>query len=249
MPNFKLKIEYDGTDFHGWQKQPGLRTVQGLIEDAVETIFRKRTPVNCAGRTDAGVHAIGQVCNFIVDTDYTAEQVGRALASYLPEDIQVRTAEEVDSGFHARFDAIGRRYVYYLRTEPTAIGRRFAHVVTYPLDVDAMRLAAGHLLGEKDFTSFTPTRSSDVPTTCHLKEVTIEKKEDVISAMFRADHFLHHMVRVIVGTLIEVGRGRIEPEHMVAILCKKDRAAAGPTIPPNGLFLVEVEYRNRYTGQ
>ncbi|UCH82814.1 MAG: tRNA pseudouridine(38-40) synthase TruA, partial [Candidatus Latescibacterota bacterium] len=236
MRNFKLRIEYDGTDFHGWQKQPGLRTVQGLIEDAVETIFRKRTAVYGAGRTDAGVHAIGQVCNFVVDTEHTAEHVGRALASYLPEDIQVREAQEVALAFHARFDAVGRRYVYYLRTEPTAIGRRFAHVVTYPLDLEAMRAAARYLLGEKDFTSFTPTRSSDVPTTCDLKEVIIDTKEDVISLMFRADHFLHHMVRVIVGTLIDVGRGRVEPEHMETILCKKDRTAAGPTIPPNGLF-------------
>jgi len=244
MRNFRLRIEYDGTDFHGWQKQPGLRTVQGLVEDAVATIFHQRVSVNGAGRTDAGVHAIGQVCNFIVDTHYTAERAGRALAGFLPEDIQIRKADEVAPDFHARFDALNRRYAYYLRTEPTAIGRRFAHVVTYPLDIDAMRSAAGYLIGEKDFTSFTPTRSSDVPTVCDVKEVTVEQKEDVISIGVYADHFLHHMVRVIVGTLIEVGRGRIAPEHMEEILCKKDRTAAGPTIPPNGLFLVDVEYRN-----
>jgi tRNA pseudouridine38-40 synthase len=243
MRNFKLRIEYDGSDFHGWQKQPGLRTVQGLLEDAVATIFRKRVSVNGAGRTDAGVHAIGQVCNFVVDTDRTAEQVGRSMAGYLPEDIKVRQAEEVDIDFHARFNAISRRYVYYLRTEPTAIGRRFAYVVTYPLDIDAVRAAAAALIGEKDFASFTPTRSSDVPTVCDVREILIERKEEVISIMIYADHFLHHMVRVIVGTLIEVGRGRIAPEHMDRILCKKDRTAAGPTIPPNGLFLVEVEYR------
>ncbi len=243
MRNFKLRIEYDGTDFHGWQKQPHLRTVQGVLEDAVATIFRGRVPVNGAGRTDAGVHAIGQVCNFVIDTDRTAEQVGRAIAGVLPEDVKVRRADEVGIDFHARFDAVGRRYVYYLRTEPTAIGRRFAHVVTYSLDVGAMRAAAGFLVGEKDFTSFTPTRSSDVPTTCDVKEIAVEQKDELISIMIRADHFLHHMVRVIAGTLIEVGRGRIPPEHIETILCKKDRAAAGPTIPPNGLFLVDVEYR------
>lgn len=243
MRNFKLRIEYDGTDFHGWQKQPDLRTVQGVLEDAVETIFQKRVPVNGAGRTDAGVHAIGQVCNFVVETDRTAEQVGRAIAGVLPEDVKVRRADEVDIDFHSRFDAMSRRYVYYLRTEPTAIGRRFAHVVSYPLEIDAMREAAGYLIGEKDFTSFTPTRSSDVPTTCNVAEVVIDKKDEVIAIIIQADHFLHHMVRIIAGTLIEVGRGRIPPEHMETILCKKDRTAAGPTIPPNGLFLVDVEYR------
>jgi tRNA pseudouridine38-40 synthase len=244
MRNFRLRIEYDGTDFHGWQMQPGLRTVQGIIEDALETIFRQPVAVTGAGRTDAGVHAIGQVCNFLVETDYTAERVGNALAGYLPEDIQVRQADEVSPEFHSRFDALSRRYVYYLRTEPTAIGRRFAHVVTYSLDVDAMRAAARYLLGAKDFTSFTPTRSSDKLTVCDVKSLTIEQKEDVISIMIHANRFLHHMVRVIVGTLIDVGRGRTAPEHMEAILCKKDRNAAGRTIPPNGLFLVDVEYRN-----
>ncbi|UCG51483.1 MAG: tRNA pseudouridine(38-40) synthase TruA [Candidatus Latescibacterota bacterium] len=242
MRNFKIRVEYDGTGFHGWQKQPGLRTVQGLMEDAVATIFGRHVPVHGAGRTDAGVHAIGQVCNFVVETSYSPVQVGRALSGVLPEDIQIRRVDEVDLEFHARFDACRRRYVYYLRTEPTAIGRRFAHVVTYPLDVERMRAAAQSLVGEKDFTSFTPTRSSDVPTVCDVRSVDIKQKDDVISIEILADHFLHHMVRVIVGTLIEVGRGRVSPEHMETILCRKDRAAAGPTVPPNGLFLVDVCY-------
>ncbi len=242
MRNFKLIVEYDGTDFHGWQKQPGLRTVQGVLEDAVETTFRQPVPVYGAGRTDAGVHAAGQVCNFVVDTAWTPRDVGGALASILPEDIQIRRADEVDLGFHARFSATGRRYVYYLRTEPTAIWRRFAHVVTYPLNLDAMRAAAERLIGERDFASFTPIRSAGVPTRCDLRELTIHEEDDVIAVTLRADHFLHHMVRVIVGTLIEVGRGRLSPEHMETILCKKHRNAAGPTVPPNGLFLTVVEY-------
>jgi tRNA pseudouridine38-40 synthase len=242
MPNFKLRIEYDGTDFHGWQKQPGLRTVQGLIEDALETILRERVTIYGAGRTDAGVHALGQVCSFAADTPRTSAEIGGALSSRLPEDIQVREVEEADSEFHARFSATGRRYVYYLRNEPSAIWRRYAHVVTYDLDVGAMQRAADCLVGEKDFTSFTPTRSNDAPPTCDLREATVEEEDGVIAVTVRADHFLHNMVRVIVGTLIEVGRGKWPPEHMEAILCKKDRAAAGPTVPPSGLFLVEVEY-------
>ena len=242
MRNFKLLVEYDGTDFHGWQRQPGLRTVQGVLEDAAESVFREKVQVQGAGRTDAGVHALGQVCNFIVDTRWEAREVGGALASRMPEDIRIRRAEDADAAFHARFSATARRYAYFMRTEPTAIWRRFAHVVTYPLDLEAMRMAAGRLIGEKDFASFTPVRSDDVPTVCDLKEITVESKDDVVSISVRADHFLHNMVRVIVGTLIEVGRGRITPEHIDSILCKRDRRAAGPTVPPNGLFLVAVEY-------
>jgi tRNA pseudouridine38-40 synthase len=242
MRNFKLIVEYDGTDFHGWQKQPGLRTVQGVIEDAVETIIREPLAVHGAGRTDAGVHATGQVCNFVADTPRTPREIGGALASLLPEDVRVHRVDEVDLDFHARFSATGRRYVYYLRTEPTAIWRRFAHVVTVPLDVEAMRASAARLIGERDFASFTPVHSTDVPTVCDLREIAIDHKDDVITVMCRADHFLHHMVRVIVGTLIEVGRGKLSAEQIDAIVCRKDRTAAGPTIPPNGLFLAEVEY-------
>jgi tRNA pseudouridine38-40 synthase len=160
----------------------------------------------------------------------------------MPEDIRIRRAEDADAAFHARFSATARRYSYYMRTEPTAIWRRFAHVVTFPLDLEAMRSAAGRLIGEKDFTSFTPIRSNDVPTVCDLKDIAVESKDDVVSISVCADHFLHNMVRVIVGTLIEVGRGRMAPEHIDTILCKRDRRAAGPTAPPNGLFLVAVEY-------
>lgn len=242
MRNFKLLVEYDGTDFHGWQKQIGLRTVQGALEDAVFEIFGKSTPINGAGRTDAGVHALGQVANLVADTTMTAEQLGKAIASKLPEDIQVYHVREIDLDFHARFSAKSRRYTYYLRTEPTAIWRRFAHVVTAPLDIEAMKQAAGYLLGEKDFASFTPSRSNGVPTRCDLTKLEIREEDEIISVGVQADHFLHNMVRVIVGTLVEVGRGRFEPEHMEQILGKRDRTAAGPTIPPNGLFLMEVVY-------
>ncbi len=242
MRNFKIGIEYDGTDFHGWQRQPGLRTVQGLIEDAAATIFQQPVTVNGAGRTDAGVHATGQVGSVAVETLRMPGEIGKGLTSLLPEDIRVHRVEEVDGGFHARFSATGRKYIYYLRTEPTAIWRRFAHVVTCRLDIEPMRAAAGYLVGERDFTSFTPTRSNDVPTSCDVREIGIHQRDDVMAITVRADHFLHNMVRVIVGTLIEVGRGKTPPEHLEAILCKKDRTAAGPTVPPHGLFLADVEY-------
>jgi len=242
MRNFKLTLEYDGTDFHGWQRQLGMRTVQGVLEEAVAGILGKEVQVNGAGRTDAGVHALGQVANFVVDTRITSEQIGRAVGAKLPEDVQVYGVEEVNMDFHARFSARMRRYVYYLRTEPTAIWRRFAYVVTMPLDVETMKRAAGYLIGEKDFKSFTPSRTDGVPTRCNMVAIEVEQHDEIISIDIKADHFLHNMVRVVVGTLIEVGRGRFQPEHVEEILRKKDRAAAGPTIPPNGLFLMEVIY-------
>lgn len=242
MRNFKLLLEYDGTDFHGWQRQPGLRTVQGVLEDAVRELFGIGVQINGAGRTDAGVHALAQVANVVLDTDLAPDRLGKAIASRLPEDVQLYGAEEVDLKFHARFSATGRRYTYYVRTEPTAIFRRFAHVVTTPLDIEAMRAAMTCLEGERDFASFTPIRSIDGPTTCIMRRAVIEDHDEVIAVELEADRFLHHMVRVVVGTLLEVGRGKMPPERVEEILCKRDRALAGPTIPPNGLFLMEVKY-------
>jgi tRNA pseudouridine38-40 synthase len=242
VKNIKFLLEYDGTDFYGWQRQPELRTVQGVIEQALREIFQQPLDVYAAGRTDAGVHAWGQVCNFKVETSLAADRIGRAIASKLPEDVRVRAAEEVGEDFHARFSALRRRYIYYVRTEPTAVWRRFFHVASYALDVERMKQAARSLLGEHDFASFTPAKSKDDPTRCLLSELNVQKEGPIISFTLEADHFLHHMVRVVVGTLIEVGRGRIPPEHIESVLVKKDRTAAGPTLPAKGLFLLEVEY-------
>jgi len=214
------------------------------MEEAVADIFGKAVQINGAGRTDAGVHALGQVANLVAETTMTTVQIGKALASKLPEDIQVYRVDEVDLDFHARFSARRRRYTYYLRTEPTAIWRRFAHVVTTPLDIGAMKDAATYLMGEQDFTSFTPKpkKMNGVPTQCNVTKIDVTEIDEIVSIEVEADHFLHNMVRVIVGTLIEVGRGRFGSERVENILRKRDRAAAGPTIPPNGLFLMEVIY-------
>ncbi|MFH1756344.1 MAG: tRNA pseudouridine(38-40) synthase TruA [Candidatus Latescibacterota bacterium] len=240
--NVKCIVEYDGTDFFGWQKQQELRTVQGVIEQAIAQIFGRPLQIHGAGRTDAGVHAWGQVFSFAVDTRLSAESIGRAVNSKLPPDVRIRKAQEVAPEFHARFSALRRRYIYYVRTEPTAIWRRFFHVTSFALDAARMKEAARYLLGENDFASFTPAKSSEKPTNCSLSELNVQQSGPVISFTLEADRFLHHMVRVIVGTLIEVGRGRIAPEQIEAIMSKKDRAAAGPTLSANGLFLLEVEY-------
>jgi tRNA pseudouridine38-40 synthase len=242
VKNIKFILEYDGTDFHGWQRQQDLRTVQGVIENALVELFNQPIQIFAAGRTDAGVHAWGQVCNFKVDTDLAADRIGKAVTSKLPDDVRVRLSEEAEEEFHARFSALRRRYRYYIRTNPTAIWRRFFHVTTYSLDVELMKKAARNLLGENDFASFTPSKSKDDANHCLLSELDVQQSGPIISFTLEADHFLHHMVRVIVGTLIEVGRGKIPPEQIEVIMGKKDRNEAGPTLPANGLFLLEVEY-------
>jgi tRNA pseudouridine38-40 synthase len=244
MKNIKLTLEFDGTDFHGWQKQPGVRTVQGTLEDAVEELFGEPITVTGCGRTDAGVHAWGFVCNFLADTDLLAAQIGPGLSARLPDDVVVREIEEVGADFHSRSHAVARRYGYRISAQKTAINRRVSHHTRYRLDVDMMSTAASALVGRRDFTSFAATGSvEDVSPVCEVEFARFGRDGSDISFEIKADRFLYRMVRNIVGTLIEVGRGRISPEQIGDILCKKDRAAAGPTAPACGLSLIEVYYR------
>jgi tRNA pseudouridine38-40 synthase len=243
VKNIKLILEYDGTDFHGWQKQPGLRTVQGVLETALGGLLVAEIGVNGCCRTDAGVHAWGFCGNFHTDTGMEAAQVGRALAGALPDDIVVRQARRAPDGFHARHDCLARRYVYRLTTARTAVYRHFLAWTKYNLDVASMERAASGLVGEHDFTSFAPVAlGEDVPTVCRVMEAGVRTEDAVIAFDIKADRFLHHMVRIIVGTLVEVGRGRLRPEQIGEILCKKDRTEAGPTAPARGLALAEVYY-------
>jgi len=242
MRNFKLVVEYDGTDFFGWQKQKGKRTVQGELERAAAETLGVPVVVHGAGRTDAGVHAWGQVCHFQAQTRLDPTRLGKAISSRLPPDIRIRAAQEVPLDFHARFSATGRSYGYYVRTEPTALWRRYFHVVNFEPDLEAMRQAAGFLIGEKDFASFTPASSTTGTTLCKLRRLEIRRTGVVVAFFIEADHFLHRMVRIMVGTLLEVGRGRYGPERLEQILGKRDRSLAGPTLPPQGLFLIEVHY-------
>lgn len=239
--NIRLQIEFDGTAFHGWQRQPETRTVQGVIEDAIRAVFGVDADVTGAGRTDTGVHALDYPCNFLVDTALAPARIAAALSAHLPDDIAILDARDAEPGFHARFDALSRRYAYRISTRPTALWRHVYHVPRFRLDVAPMARAAGILVGEHDFTSFTPAACEANPV-CRMLEARVDQDGPLVTVTLEADRFLHHMVRVITGTLIDVGRGRIPPEHMEAILCKKDRRAAGPTAPPNGLALVRVRY-------
>jgi tRNA pseudouridine38-40 synthase len=239
--NIRLLLEYDGTDFSGWQKQPDVRTVQGTLEGAVATVFRQLVGVRGCARTDAGVHALGYVANFHVESDYNPSRMVIALNACLPDDVAVVSAAEVAEGFHARFSALSRRYVYRVATTPTALWRRFSYHTHHYLDVERMRRAAALVAGRHDFTSFTPATNDKDPV-CNLMEASVGEADRHILITVESDRFLYNMVRTLAGTLIEVGRGRIEPERMTDILGKRDRRAAGPTAAACGLTLVGARY-------
>jgi len=245
MRNVRLHLEYDGTDFHGWQRQPDVRTVQGAVEQAVGTVLRHPVQTWGCARTDAGVHATNYVANFHTETDVPLARIVAGVNGCLPDDVVVMGAADVPMDFHARFSARGRRYTYRIATSPTAIWRRQTWHIHHALDVERM-IDAGHsLIGEHDFTSFT-AQANEANPVCTLKSLDIACAPILpagrIEITVESNRFLFHMVRVIVGTLIEVGRGRLAPEQVGDILRKKDRRAAGPTAAPQGLMLVGVHY-------
>jgi len=239
--NIRLLLEYDGTDFSGWQKQPDVRTVQATLEAAVATVCRQLASVRGCARTDAGVHALGYVANFHTESDYPPSRLVIALNACLPDDVAVVAAKDVPEDFHARFSALTRRYVYRIATTPTAVWRRFSYHTHHYLDVERMRAAAAHLVGRHDFTSFTPVTNDKDPV-CNVSEIAVAEVERQILVEVESDRFLYNMVRTLAGTLMEVGRGRIEPERLPGILGKKDRRAAGPTAAACGLTLLRARY-------
>ena len=239
--NVRLLLEYDGTDFSGWQKQPDVRTVQGTVEAAIATVCRQLVGVRGCARTDAGVHALGYVANVHVDTEQPVARLVIGLNACLPDDVAVVGAKDVAEDFHARFSALSRRYVYRIATTPTAVWRRFSYHTHHYLDVERMRAAASHMVGRHDFTSFTPVTNDRDPV-CQLSEVSVREEDRHILITVESDRFLYNMVRTLAGTLMEVGRGRIEPERIPGILGKKDRRAAGPTAVACGLTLLCARY-------
>ena len=243
MNNYRLRIEYDGTDFHGWQIQPGVRTVQRELQEALSGLLGGGIQVTGCGRTDAGVHALGFTCNFFADTGMEPDQIRRALAGRLPVDIVVHECALADDSFHARYSCVARSYQYKITTAPTAVFRRVLAYTSYGLDCGRMSEGARLLVGEHDFTSFARAPlDENVSPVCHVLDASLGRDGAVISFDVKADRFLHHMVRNMVGTLIEVGRGRFDPERVGEILCKKDRREAGPTAPACGLILMEAHY-------
>ncbi|MFL5241937.1 MAG: tRNA pseudouridine(38-40) synthase TruA [Gemmataceae bacterium] len=245
MRNIKLVVSYDGTDFSGWQTQPGFRTVQETLEKAIAKLTgEQRVRLNASGRTDAGVHALGQAVNFFSNTSFSAEVLLRAVNANLPSDVIIREAAEMPESFDANRDAKRKRYRYIIHDGevPDIFLRRYSCQVRHRLDVSAMRRAADFLRGCHDFHSFEtawPNRASSIRTITHL---TIKRLGDWIWLDVEADGFLYNMVRAIAGTLINVGRGYWPEAHVAEILKAEDRKEAGPTAPAQGLFLMRVTY-------
>jgi len=244
MRNIKLTLSYDGTDFNGWQTQPGYRTVQDILEQAIAAVTGARPHANASGRTDAGVHAVGQVVNFYTETRLSPETLLRAVNAHLPADVVVREAAEVAQSFDANKDALRKLYRYVIHDAPVPdpFLRKYAAWSKHRLDTATMTRASRVLVGRHDFHSFEtdwPNRMSSVRTVTRL---AVNRAGDYIWIDVEADGFLYNMVRAITGTLINVGRG-FWPESKVAeILTAEDRKEAGPTAPACGLFLMRVTY-------
>lgn len=246
MPTFRLTLEYDGGRFAGWQVQPdGRRTLQGTLEDAVERVTGSRVRVTGAGRTDAGVHAEGQVASLRADTELGAGRLGRALNGVLPPDLAVVAAELAPEDFHARFDARAKLYRYRIWNGParSPLRRRNALFVERLFDLGAMRRAAEAFVGTHDFASFQAARSAARSTVRTVTRCEVEgRARGEVQLWVEGDGFLRQMVRILAGTLIEVGRGRRAADSMAAVLAARDRRRAGPTAPARGLTLVRVSY-------
>ena len=245
MRNFKLILSYDGTDFQGWQTQPGCRTVQETLESALAKLTREaKVRVNASGRTDAGVHAAGQVANFHSALTVPIAKLRGAINAHLPDDVVVQSVEEVPAAFDANRDAVSKLYCYVIHDGPTVnpFLRRYYYHSKHTLDEAAMARAALPLIGTHDFHSFEtewPNRASSVRTITHLG---VNRKGETIWIDVEADGFLYNMVRAIAGTLMNVGRGFWPESKVAAILNAADRTLAGPTAPAAGLFLVRVSY-------
>ncbi len=242
--NIKITIEYDGTDYFGWQRQPNRATVQQRVEEAIEAVTQARTHVNASGRTDTGVHALGQVANFRTESAIPIEKFPLALNANLPRDIAVLAAEQAAPDFHARFDAKSKTYRYTILNQAirSPLRERYATRVRPRLDVSRMQAAAAHLMGEHDFAAFQSEAGSGRSSVRTILRAEIVHVEPIIEFWIEANGFVYNMVRAIVGTLIPVGQGKLTPDEFAAILESADRDRAGATAPPQGLCLMHVKY-------
>jgi tRNA pseudouridine38-40 synthase len=244
MPTVKLVLEYDGTCYAGWQRQPDHPTIQGAIEQAIRQVSQATVSVVGAGRTDSGVHARGQVASFHIHLDWPASNWMRALNAVLPKDIAVRSSAIMDDSFHAQHNARGKLYTYRILHRPArpTIDRAFAWHIYKPLDEVAMQQAAATLIGAQDFSSFEGSLTDNENPICRLQRLTVIRHDDQILIEAYADRFLKHMVRAMVGTLVEVGLGKRTANSLTGVLQARDRSAAGRTAPPHGLYLMRVDY-------
>lgn len=244
MTTFKLTLEYDGTDYHGWQVQPGMTTIQGTLQEALTQICGAKVDVMGAGRTDAGVHALGQVASLRTHFNHPADTLRRALTSILPSDIVVTRAEVMEDNFHAQRCARWKRYRYtvLMRRYPSALERRYTLFVPYSLRLDSMADAARYLIGTHDFSAFQAAHGSAETSIRTVWVAEFVRRGDHLTFEIVADGFLRHMIRIIVGTLLDVGRGKLRPEDFKAIHEGRNRNRASKTIAAHGLCLINVGY-------
>ena len=242
--NYKLTVAYDGTRFFGWERQPDVDTIQGKLESVLTELTGEAVEVTGAGRTDAGVHARAMTANAVLDTDKSPEEIRDYMNRYLPDAIAVREVKPCSERFHARYNALGKTYRYTCFDGPVkpVFDRRYVTVLDYVPDVERMRRAAELLQGEHDFASFCGNPRMKKSTVRTVDTILIERRRDRVVFTFHGNGFLQNMVRILVGTLLEVGRGYWEREHVRVILVAKDRRQAVPTAPREGLCLMKVDY-------
>jgi tRNA pseudouridine38-40 synthase len=252
MRNIRLKIEYDGTKYSGWQIQNNNKntvksppTIQHSIETTLSNILQENIKIIGSGRTDAGVHALGQVANFKTRSGLSLNAIKRAMNALLPKDILVTKIKEEGPDFHSRFDAVSKTYMYVISDggNTSVFNKLYEYCIPYTLDVRSMKKGASFLIGKHDFSSFKASDKKERSSTRTIKKLTVSRKRNIIRIEVEADGFLYNMVRNIVGTLVEVGRGKMLPVAVKDILLAKDRKKAGPTAPAKGLCLVRVRYK------
>ena len=244
MRNIKLIIEYDGKKFGGWQKQPSKLNIQGEIEKAIEEITGESTELNASGRTDAGVHSLGQTANFKTNSTIDISKMPVAINSKLKQSIRIISAEEVDERFHARYSCIGKKYRYIINNSKygSAIYRNLEYHMPIKLNVEDMKKAIKHFEGEHDFKGFKASGTSSKSSVRTIYNAKVIEEGEKIIIELEGNGFLYNMVRIISGTIVDVGLGKINPEEIPEIIESKDRTRAGKTLPPQGLYLVEVYY-------
>ncbi len=244
MKRVMLKVAYDGTNYHGWQIQPNVVTVESVLNETLSGLFREDIKVIGASRTDTGVHAFGNIAVFDTDARMPAEKMSYALNQKLPEDIRIQLSKEVASDFHPRRQNSKKTYEYKIlnRAFPMPVYRLYSYFTYVTLDVEKMREAAAYLVGEHDFKSFCSVNTVAETTVRTIYDLTVEKAGDMITIRVTGSGFLYNMVRIIAGTLMEAGRGSIAPEYVKEILNAQDRTKAGPTAPACGLTLIGYEY-------
>ena len=244
MNRYFIELSYDGTNYHGWQIQPNAPSVQWILEEALSTILREKVAVTGAGRTDTGVHASYFVAHFDSERDDIDRQENLVfkLNGYLPEDIAIHAVSRVDPEMHARFSAKSREYVYRIRKTKPLFNRPFCHYFYYDLDVAKMNEACAALMEYTDFTSFSKLHTDVKTNNCKVMEAGWVAHEDGYDFTIRADRFLRNMVRSIVGTMLEIGQGKMTLQEFREVIDAKDRSRAGMSVPAKGLFLVDVEY-------